>query len=139
MSTPQDIALKDAVRGVEMFKKVEVPVNPLSSIYHPTSTAILSLILSRPSADQLQILGMVQNMSAFTCPTCNSTHSIFGSEGVTRKCEEMDIKLLADIPLHARICEDADKGKPTVVAEPESVRAKAFRDLAETLRVDLGF
>ncbi|KAL1306165.1 hypothetical protein AAFC00_004272 [Neodothiora populina] len=110
VSTPQDIALKDVVRGVEMFRKVNVP-----------------------------ILGMVQNMSAFTCPTCSSTHSIFGTEGVTRKCKELDIDLLTDIPLHPRICEDADNGKPTVVAEPDSLRAKAFRDVAEDLRVRLGF
>lgn len=82
---------------------------------------------------------MVQNMSAFTCPTCSSTHSIFGTEGVTKKCNELDIKLLADIPLHPRICEDADQGKPTVVAEPDSVRAKAFRDLADGLRSTLDF
>lgn len=51
----------------------------------------------------------------------------------------MGIDLLADIPLHARICEDADAGKPTVVAEPDSVRAKAFKDLADTLRLRLDF
>lgn len=82
---------------------------------------------------------MIQNMSAFTCPTCNSTHSIFGTEGVTKKCEEMGIKLLGDIPLHPSICSDADRGKPTVVAEPESVRAKVFTDIANGLRQSLGF
>ncbi|KAF4554389.1 Iron-sulfur protein IND1-like protein [Elsinoe fawcettii] len=110
VSTPQDIALKDAVRGVEMFRKVNVP-----------------------------ILGMVQNMSAFTCPTCNSTHSIFGHEGVKRKCADMGIDLLGDLPLHPQICEDADRGKPTVVAEPDSVRAKAFGDLAGKVRDRLSF
>ncbi|KAF2149299.1 nucleotide-binding protein 1 [Myriangium duriaei CBS 260.36] len=110
VSTPQDVALKDAVRGVEMFRKVQVP-----------------------------ILGMVQNMSAFTCPTCNSTHSIFGRDGVTKKCTELGIELVADLPLHPRICEDADRGKPTVVAEPESTRAKAFMDLARSVRGKLEF
>ncbi|KAI5210069.1 P-loop containing nucleoside triphosphate hydrolase protein [Aureobasidium subglaciale] len=110
VSTPQDVALKDAVRGVEMFRKVKVP-----------------------------ILGMVQNMSAFTCPNCSTTHSIFGREGVIKKCEEMDIKLLADIPLHPSICEDADRGKPTVVAEPDSLRAQVFKDLAADLRRQLQF
>ncbi|KAI5240525.1 P-loop containing nucleoside triphosphate hydrolase protein [Aureobasidium subglaciale] len=110
VSTPQDVALKDAVRGVEMFRKVKVP-----------------------------ILGMVQNMSAFTCPNCSTTHSIFGREGVIKKCEEMDIKLLADIPLHPSICEDADRGKPTVVAEPDSLRAQVFKDLAADLRKQLQF
>ncbi|THX10096.1 P-loop containing nucleoside triphosphate hydrolase protein [Aureobasidium pullulans] len=110
VSTPQDVALKDAVRGVEMFRKVKVP-----------------------------ILGMVQNMSAFTCPNCSATHSIFGREGVIKKCDEMDIKLLADIPLHPSICEDADRGKPTVVAEPDSARAQVFKDLAADLRKQLQF
>lgn len=87
----------------------------------------------------LQILGMIQNMSAFTCPTCSNTHSIFGSEGVTRKCKELGISLLGDIPLHPNICDDADRGKPTVVAEPDSVRAKVFRDLADGLRERLQF
>ncbi|KAG9752379.1 hypothetical protein KCU59_g1804, partial [Aureobasidium melanogenum] len=105
-----DVALKDAVRGVEMFRKVKVP-----------------------------ILGMVQNMSAFTCPNCSTTHSIFGREGVIKKCDEMNIKLLADIPLHPSICEDADRGKPTVVAEPDSLRAQVFKDLAADLRGQLQF
>lgn len=86
-----------------------------------------------------QILGMVQNMSAFTCPTCSSTHSIFGSEGVTKKCKELGIRLLGDVPLHASICSDADRGKPTVVAEPDSVRAKVFNDIAGSLRESLDF
>lgn len=80
---------------------------------------------------------MVQNMSAFTCPNCSTTHSIFGREGVIKKCDEMNIKLLADIPLHPSICEDADRGKPTVVAEPDSVRAQVFKDLAADLRKQL--
>jgi len=111
VSTPQDIALKDAVRGVGMFAKVGV-----------------------------KVLGMVQNMSAFTCPSCGNTHAIFGSEGVRKKCAEMDIELLGDIPLHPRVCEDADRGMPTVVAEePDSARAKAFSDIANRIRNDLQF
>lgn len=82
---------------------------------------------------------MVQNMSAFTCPNCSTTHSIFGREGVIKKCDEMNIKLLADIPLHPSICEDADRGKPTVVAEPDSLRAQVFKDLAAELRGQLQF
>jgi ATP-binding protein involved in chromosome partitioning len=103
VSTPQDIALKDAVKGINMFKKTNIP-----------------------------ILGMIQNMSLFTCPHCqNSTH-IFGSHsGVTHACQEHGIKFLGDIPLHASICDDADRGKPTVVAEPESDRAKSFMTIAQ--------
>lgn len=110
MSTPQDIALKDAVKGINMFKKIDIP-----------------------------ILGMVQNMSLFTCPHCqNSTH-IFGSHsGVTNACEKHGIDFLGDIPLHASICDDADRGKPTVVAEPESERAKAFMSITETVGKKIG-
>jgi ATP-binding protein involved in chromosome partitioning len=80
----------------------------------------------------IPILGMIQNMSLFTCPHCqNSTH-IFGSHsGVTHACQEYGIKFLGDIPLHANICDDADRGKPTVVAEPESDRAKSFMTIAQ--------
>jgi len=86
-----------------------------------------------------QVLGMVQNMSAFTCPTCNSTHSIFGHEGVAKKCAEFGMPLLGDIPLHPSICEDADRGKPTVVSEPNSARAKAYHDIAGKIREKLNF
>jgi ATP-binding protein involved in chromosome partitioning len=102
VSTPQDIAMKDAVKGINMFKTVKIP-----------------------------ILGMVQNMSLFTCPHCqNSTHIFGARSGVTHACEEFGIPFLGDIPLHASICDDADKGKPTVVSEPDSVRALAFMDIA---------
>ncbi|KAI4196454.1 MAG: hypothetical protein LQ350_006549 [Teloschistes chrysophthalmus] len=104
VSTPQDVALKDAVKGVEMMRKVNVP-----------------------------LLGMIQNMSVFTCPNCNHSTHIFGSEGVTQACSKHNVPFLGDIPLHASICDDADRGKPTVVAEPESARAKAFIDIAETV------
>lgn len=103
MSTPQDIALKDAVKGINMFKKMDIP-----------------------------ILGMVQNMSLFTCPHCHNSTHIFGSQsGVKHACKEHEINFLGDIPLHASICDDADRGKPTVVAEPESERAKAFMAIAQ--------
>jgi ATP-binding protein involved in chromosome partitioning len=103
VSTPQDIALKDAVKGINMFKKIDIP-----------------------------ILGMVQNMSLFTCPHCHNSTHIFGSHsGVTHACREHKIDFLGDIPLHASICDDADRGKPTVVAEPESERGAAFTAIAQ--------
>ena len=110
VSTPQDIALKDAVKGINMFKTVKIP-----------------------------LLGMVQNMSLFTCPHCqNSTH-IFGSNsGVTHACEEHGIPFLGDIPLHASICDDADRGKPTVVSEPDSVRAQVFMNIAREVGGRIG-
>jgi ATP-binding protein involved in chromosome partitioning len=70
-------------------------------------------------------------MSVFTCPQCNHSTHIFGSEGVVRKCKELGIDLLGDIPLHASICDDADRGKPTVVSEPVSSRGLAFKEIAE--------
>ena len=71
-------------------------------------------------------------MSLFTCPHCHNSTNIFGSHsGVTSACEEHGIQFLGDIPLHASICEDADRGKPTVVSEPESDRATAFMSIAE--------
>ncbi|KAF2837445.1 nucleotide binding protein-like protein [Patellaria atrata CBS 101060] len=109
VSTPQDIALIDAVRGVGMFEKVDVPV-----------------------------LGMVQNMSHFYCPNCSTVTSLFGAGGVAKKCAELGLRLLGDIPLDARICADADRGMPTVVAEPENERAKAFHGIAKEVAALLG-
>ncbi|KAI4202439.1 MAG: hypothetical protein LQ346_001997 [Caloplaca aetnensis] len=109
VSTPQDVALKDAVKGVEMMRKVNVP-----------------------------LLGMIQNMSVFTCPNCNLSTHIFGAEGVTKACEKHHVPFLGDIPLHASICDDADKGKPTVVAKPESTRAKTFMTIAGEIAKRIG-
>lgn len=80
---------------------------------------------------------MVQNMSAFTCPTCHSTHAIFGSEGVARTCKSLGTRLLCDVPLDASICADADRGRPTVVALPDSPQAVTFTSLAAQLAADL--
>jgi ATP-binding protein involved in chromosome partitioning len=98
------------VKGINMFKKTKIP-----------------------------ILGMVQNMSLFTCPHClNSTH-IFGSHpGVVKACQEHGIDFLGDIPLHASICDDADRGKPTVVSEPDSGRAKSFIAISQRVSEMIG-
>ncbi|KAG9234726.1 nucleotide binding protein-like protein [Amylocarpus encephaloides] len=102
VSTPQDMALKDAVKGINMFKKTNIPV-----------------------------LGMVRNMALFTCPHCHNSTHIFGAHsGVIQACETHGLPFLGDIPLHASICDDADRGKPTVVSEPDSVRAQAFTNIA---------
>lgn len=101
VSTPQSLSIKDSVKGINMFRKVDVP-----------------------------ILGMIQNMSLFVCPNCGTSHHLFGVDGVKRTCKELGIRMIGDVPLHPRICQDADEGKPTVVAEPESDRAKAFEDIA---------
>lgn len=102
VTTPHTLATKDAVKGINMFKTVNV-----------------------------DILGLVQNMSLFTCPHCREGTHVFGSnERVEKMCSEYSIDFLGDIPLHPNIGDDSEKGKPTVVAEPESERAAAFLDIA---------
>lgn len=80
---------------------------------------------------------MVQNMSVFKCPKCRYSMHIFGSDGVARECSKHQVDLLGDIPLDAQICSDADRGKPTMVADPESESAGAFLAIAETLQTKL--
>ena len=80
---------------------------------------------------------MVQNMSVFTCPHCNQSTHIFGSEGVAKACEKHNVPFLGDIPLHASICDDADRGKPTVVAEPQSARTQAFTTIAKRVAEEI--
>jgi ATP-binding protein involved in chromosome partitioning len=110
VTTPHVLAVQDAVRGVGMFAKVGVPV-----------------------------LGLVQNMSAFRCPCCGGETAVFGGgERVARMCEEHGLELLGDVPLHPNIGEDGSRGKPTVVAEPESERAKVFLDVARKLAKRVG-
>ena len=117
VSTPQDLALLDAIKGVNMLKKVDVP-----------------------------ILGMVQNMSWFVCSGCGQGTHIFGGSGaegdevggVPTACKQNGIDFLGDVPLHPRICRDADRGWPTVVGEPGSQRAKAFEEIAERVADKVG-
>ncbi|KAK3678511.1 hypothetical protein LTR78_001808 [Recurvomyces mirabilis] len=109
VSTPQDLALRDAVRGIDLFKKVNVP-----------------------------ILGMVQNMSTFACTNCGHKHDIFGLDGARKKCDELGVTLLGDIPLHPQICHDADIGKPSVVASPEGPQAQAFHAVMEAVAKSVG-
>lgn len=104
ISTPQALSVKDSVKGINMFRKVDVP-----------------------------ILGMVQNMSLFQCSNCGHEEHVFGTDGVKRTCEELGIKFLGDVPLHPRICADADVGRPTVVAEPDSARAGRFKEIADEI------
>lgn len=101
VSTPQDIALLDARKGLRMFQKVEVPV-----------------------------LGIVENMSTHVCSNCGHEEHIFGAGGGRKMAEQYDVELLAELPLDIRIREQADRGKPTVAAEPESALGRAYIDLA---------
>ncbi len=110
MTTPHTLAVRDAVRGINMFKKVGVP-----------------------------ILGVVRNMSVFRCPCCQTDTAVFGSgEAVEVACREHDVRLLADIPLHPNIGEDAHRGRPTVVAEPGSERAEIFMRIAKDISAKVG-
>ncbi|XP_036927942.1 iron-sulfur protein NUBPL [Acanthopagrus latus] len=104
VSTPQDIALLDARRGAEMFRKVHVPV-----------------------------LGLVQNMSVFQCPNCNHQTHIFGSDGARQLADALGVQLLGDIPLHLNIREMSDRGKPVVVSSPDSPEAEAYRKVASAV------
>ncbi|KAM5346468.1 hypothetical protein ACJ41O_009473 [Fusarium nematophilum] len=112
VTTPHTLATKDAVKGINMFKTVDV-----------------------------NILGLVQNMSLFQCPHCHGETHIFGSnERVERMCKEHQIDFLGDIPLHPSIGDDGERGKPTVVAEPTSERTNAFLKIAQDIcpKIDLG-
>lgn len=101
VTTPQDIALIDAKKGLRMFEKVNVP-----------------------------ILGIVENMSLFVCPDCGGVHHIFGEGGAKRMCEQYGVPLLGELPLAADIRESADAGCPTVAKDPESPAAKLYRSVA---------
>jgi ATP-binding protein involved in chromosome partitioning len=101
VTTPQDIALLDARKGFKMFEKVEVPV-----------------------------LGIVENMSIHICSNCGHEEHIFGEGGGQRMAEQYGVDFLGALPLELRIREEADSGKPTVVAEPESRPAQIYREIA---------
>ncbi|XP_041903347.1 iron-sulfur protein NUBPL isoform X4 [Corvus kubaryi] len=91
VSTPQDVALLDARKGAEMFRKVHVPV-----------------------------LGLVQNMSVFQCPKCKHETHIFGADGVRDLAKTLGLDILGDIPLHVNIRETCDSGQPVVISQPQS-------------------
>jgi ATP-binding protein involved in chromosome partitioning len=101
VTTPQDIALLDAVKGLKMFEKVEVPV-----------------------------LGVVENMSIHICSNCGHEEHIFAEGGGQRMAEKEHVDFLGGLPLDKTIRSDADGGKPTVVADPEGPIAKIYREIA---------
>jgi ATP-binding protein involved in chromosome partitioning len=101
VTTPQDIALLDARKGLKMFEKVEV-----------------------------RVLGVVENMSVHVCSQCGHVEHVFGSGGGARMATQYGVQLLGELPLDIKIREDADGGAPTVIAEPDSVRARAYFQMA---------
>ena len=109
VTTPQDVATGDALRGAKMFMRVGVPV-----------------------------LGIVENMSWFECPHCGKPTPIFGSGGGQRLADELELPLLGQVPLYPRILEGGETGRPIVLSEPESSASKAIIALADKLAASLG-
>jgi len=101
VSTPQDLALIDARRGIAMFRKVDVPV-----------------------------LGVVENMSYFLCPHCGERSDIFGHGGARKEAERLGVPFLGEVPLEMDIRETSDAGLPIVATRPDSPHAKIYRDIA---------
>jgi ATP-binding protein involved in chromosome partitioning len=101
VTTPQDVALADAIKGVAMFRKVDVPV-----------------------------LGIVENMSYFACPHCGERTDIFGHGGGRAEAEKMGVPFLGEIALDPAIRDSGDTGTPVTAADPDSPRAGAFREIA---------
>ena len=101
VTTPQDIALIDARKGLKMFEKVGIP-----------------------------ILGVVENMAVHICSNCGHAEHIFGAGGGEKMCRDYDVEFLGSLPLDIRIREQADSGKPTVVSDPEGPVAKIYREIA---------
>ncbi len=108
VTTPQDIALLDARKGLQMFEKVSVPV-----------------------------LGVVENMAVFCCPNCGHEEHIFGQDGGVRMAEEFHVPLLGSMPLDLKIRLQADSGQPTLVAEPNSKVTGLYKDMARKLAAGL--
>lgn len=102
VSTPQDIALLDARKGLNMFRKVDVPV-----------------------------FGLVENMSYFSCPHCGERTEIFSHGGAHREADRLGMDFLGEVPLHVDIRETSDGGTPIVVSKPESEHAKVYREIAD--------
>jgi ATP-binding protein involved in chromosome partitioning len=108
VSTPQDLALIDARRGIAMFKRVEVPV-----------------------------LGLVENMSYFLCPHCNERSDPFGHGGAKSEAERLNVPFLGEVPLVVEIRETSDAGLPIVATKPDSPHAKVYLEIAKRVRAQL--
>ena len=108
VTTPQDIALLDAMKGLKMFEKVGIP-----------------------------ILGLVENMAVHVCSNCGHAEHIFGSGGAERMSKQYDIEVLGSLPLDIRIREQADSGRPTVVAEPDGPLAVQYKAIARRVAIKI--
>jgi ATP-binding protein involved in chromosome partitioning len=101
VSTPQDLSLIDARRGLNMFKRVDVP-----------------------------LLGIIENMSFFVCPKCGGRSDIFSHGGAKAEAEKLGVPFLGELPLHMAIRETSDAGRPIVVADPASLHSEMYRTIA---------
>jgi ATP-binding protein involved in chromosome partitioning len=108
VSTPQDLALIDARKGLNMFRRVDVPV-----------------------------LGIIENMSYFVCFKCGERHEIFGHGGARMEAERLGVPFLGEVPLDPEMRWRSDSGQPIVMARPESLHAAIFRDIAATIWEEL--
>ncbi|MDX1396761.1 MAG: Mrp/NBP35 family ATP-binding protein [Gemmatimonadota bacterium] len=104
VTTPQDVAVGGVLRGVRMFEKLDVPV-----------------------------LGIVENMRGFACPSCGETHEIFGSGGGERLAASIQVPFLGAVPLGTAVREEGDRGIPTVIGRPDSPEGHALQRIAETV------
>ena len=104
VSTPQDVALNVAQKAIAMFKKLNAP-----------------------------ILGVIENMSRYTCPHCGAQEQIFGAGGARKTAERLGLPFLGEIPLATAVRETSDAGHPIVLSQPESPAAKAFVAIAQQL------
>ncbi len=109
VSTPQDLALIDARKGLNMFRKVEVP-----------------------------LLGLVENMSYFLCPDCGGRHDIFGHGGARAEAEKIGIPFLGEVPLQMAIRETSDAGTPVVASDPDGDEAQIYRTIASNVWTRIG-
>ncbi|WP_417673381.1 iron-sulfur cluster carrier protein ApbC [Roseibium sp.] len=108
VSTPQDLALIDARKGLNMFRRVDVPV-----------------------------LGIIENMSYFLCPDCGGRHDIFGHGGARAEAEKLGVPFLGEVPLDMQIRETSDAGTPVVVSDPDGPHAKVYREIAAKVMAEI--
>jgi ATP-binding protein involved in chromosome partitioning len=108
VTTPQEIALLDARKGLQMFRKTEVP-----------------------------ILGIIENMSYYECPSCGNREDIFDTGGGERAAVRYEVPFLGSIPLNIKIRQGGDRGEPVVVSDPDSLVAKAFREVARNVALQV--
>ncbi len=108
VSTPQDLALIDARKGLNMFRRVDVPV-----------------------------LGITLNMSYFLCPDCGGRNDIFGHGGARAEAEKLGVPFLGEVPLDMQIRETSDAGTPVVVSDPDGPHAKVYREIAAKVMAEI--